>query len=141
MVKRRIILTEDDPDDRELFTMFLAHRADIALLPIMGHGMELLTYLENLADAELPELIILDQNMPMMNGKQTLEALRDHARLATIPTVVYSTYADSKLVAECTKLGARMVAMKPLDKAGYNKMMNDFLSLLVNTKTAYTAQR
>lgn len=130
MVTRKIILAEDDPDDRELFEMFLSKRTDITLLPVADNGMELLAYLEDASEAALPDLIILDQNMPMMNGKQTLQALGDHARFSSIPVVIYSTYADSNLVTECKKLGARMVAMKPLDHAGYNKMVDDFLLLL-----------
>lgn len=127
---RKVILAEDDPDDRELFEIFLAKRTDIKLLPAVGNGMELLTYLEDASESNLPDLIVLDQNMPMMSGKQTLEALRDHAKFSNIPAVIYSTYADSNLITECKKLGARMVAMKPLDLNGYNKMMDDFLTLL-----------
>lgn len=131
MITRKVILAEDDPDDRELFELFLSNRTDISLLPSAGNGIELLAYLESSSEAELPELIILDQNMPMMNGKQTLQALNDHERFSNIPVVIYSTYADSNLITECKKLGARMVAMKPLDLAGYNKMMDDFLLLLM----------
>jgi len=125
------MLVEDDTDDRELFQAFVGDRSDIILLPIMGNGIELMTYLDTVFETGLPDLIILDQNMPRMNGKQTLQALKTDGRFADIPAVVYSTYTDRNLITECQDLGARMVAMKPIDQDGYHKMLNDFLLVLM----------
>lgn len=69
--------------------------------------------------------------MRMMNGKQTLEALKSNSGFSEIPAVICSTYTDSSLITECKKPGARMVTMKPIDHEGYHKMMDDFLRLLV----------
>ena len=130
MKVKRIRLVEDDEDDRDLFHNFFADRKDIRLLPTVGNGLELIDYLENAHSADdLPGLIILDQNMPKMNGKQTLKYLQSSTRFSKIPTVVYSTYTDSSLIIDCKKLGAFMVAVKPIDEDGYHKMMDDFLGL------------
>ena len=127
----KVILVEDDEDDQELFYLFCSKRTDLDLLPCVGNGLELIDYLESIRKEDsLPDLIVLDQNMPRMNGKQTLQVLKSHDRFSTIPTVVYSTYTDSTLIVECTKLGANMVAVKPVDEQGYQKMMDDFLMLL-----------
>jgi len=125
----RVILVEDDEDDKDLFHSFIGSRADIVLLPTVGNGLELKEYLENAKDDELPDLIVLDQNMPMMNGKQTLKFLKNSDRFADIATVVYSTYADSTLIEDCKKLGAIIVASKPIDQEGYEKMMDEFLTV------------
>ena len=131
MKTTRVILAEDDNDDSELFKMFLAHRKDIELLGVVTNGKELISYLDGVrVDDQLPHLIILDQNMPMMNGKQTLQFLSDHARYSGIPAVIYSTYADSSLIIDCKRLGAKMVASKPIDEVGYEKMMDDFLQII-----------
>jgi CheY-like chemotaxis protein len=131
MPVRKIILVEDDPDDRELFTLFYSPRGDLQLLPSVENGIELINYLQNVPkDQGLPDLIVLDQNMPKMNGRQTLQYLKSNDRYAAIPTVIYSTYTDTNLVNECIKLGANMVAVKPIDNEGYQKMMDDFLGLL-----------
>ena len=124
----RVLLVEDDADDRELFATFFAGRTDILVLAAVGNGLELVDRLiKTASDNELPDLIVLDQNMPLMNGKQSLEFLRSHERFAKIPAVIYSTYADTTLIIDCKKLGARMVASKPIDNDGYQKMMDDFL--------------
>lgn len=131
MKKTRVILVEDDTDDSELFKTFLAHRNDIVLLCIASNGIELIRFLDRMPDDDqLPHLIILDQNMPMMNGKQTLKYLSEHDRYSVIPAVIYSTYADSSLVVDCKKLGAKMVASKPIDEDGYDKMMDNFLEVI-----------
>jgi CheY-like chemotaxis protein len=131
MTPRRVILVEDDPDDRDLFQMFFSSREDISLMPILGNGLELISFLEEIEnDHELPDLIVLDQNMPMMNGKQTLSYLKQHKRYAEIPAVIYSTYTDTNLIADCKTLGARIVASKPIDHDGYQKMMDDFLDVI-----------
>src|SRR5436190_19397364 len=128
MASKTVLLSEDDPDDRELFAFFYADRGDITVLPSVTNGQELVDYLRALAPGDkLPDLIVLDQNMPRMNGKQALMFIKSTARFSEIPTVIYSTYTDSNLVLECTKLGASMVALKPMDHEGYKKMMDDFL--------------
>lgn len=125
----RVLLAEDDSDDKDLFVNFFADRADISILPIANNGLEVIDYLKKAPNEDLPGLIVLDQNMPLMNGKQTLQVLKADERFSSIPTVVYSTYADSNLIMDCKKLGARMVAVKPIDDEGYQKMMDNFLTV------------
>jgi CheY-like chemotaxis protein len=125
----RVLLVEDDPDDRELFVSFLGNRGDISLMPAVTNGIELIDRLMKTATDDLPDLIVLDQNMPLMNGKQALQFLSSHEQFFTIPVVIYSTYADTTLIIDCKKLGAKMVASKPIDDEGYQKMMDDFLKV------------
>lgn len=127
----RVLLVEDDSDDRDLFVTFFAKRNDISLMPAVSNGLELVDYLiKTVLDKDLPDLIVLDQNMPLMNGKQTLQFLKSDPRFARIPAVIYSTYTDSNLIIECKKVGASMVAVKPIDDEGYQKMMDDFLQVI-----------
>jgi CheY-like chemotaxis protein len=131
MKAKRIILVEDDADDIELFETFLSNREDIELLPPVHNGIELINYLQNIVDGnQMPDLIVLDQNMPLMSGKETLKVLKSSELLSKIPAVIYSTYTDSSLIVDCKKLGADMVAVKPIDEEGYVKMMDDFLLML-----------
>lgn len=130
MVKK-VILAEDDSDDRDLFIEFYAHRNDIVLLTSVKDGADLKNFLEEIKEErDLPDLIVLDQNMPRMNGKQTLAFLKSHPVFSKIPAVIYSTYTDSNLIMDCKNLGAAMVASKPIDFQGYNKMMDDFLAVV-----------
>jgi CheY-like chemotaxis protein len=130
MKARKVILVEDDADDRDLFAEFFTHRKDIELLPAVGNGLELIKYLQNVStDEGFPDLVVLDQNMPMMNGTQTLEFLKSNPRFKKIPAVIYSTYIDNNLIIDGKKLGVKKVVVKPIDDEGYQKMMDDFLQI------------
>jgi CheY-like chemotaxis protein len=134
MLRKKVILVEDDADDRDLFAAFYSKRHDLTLMASVENGVDLINYLHEVnSDDGLPDLIILDQNMPKMNGMQTLAFLKSNHRYAQIQAVIYSTHADTSLVHECLKLGAGMVAVKPINREGYQKMMDDFLQL-VQTK-------
>jgi len=131
MMAKRVLLAEDDADDKDLFITFFEGRKDISILPVASNGLELIDYLMKAKSAEeLPDLIVLDQNMPLMNGKQTLQFLKSHERFSGIAAVVYSTYVDTTLIMDCKDLGAGMVASKPVDMEGYQKMMDDFLKII-----------
>ena len=125
---KKVLLAEDDIDDRWFFTDFLKHRTDIEVLSSVTNGVEVLDYLSKTSENDLPNIIILDQNMPKLNGKETLLELRTHDKYNKIAIVVYSTYTDYKLIEECTSLGATLVHAKPVSSEGYNQMINTILN-------------
>ena len=128
MSPKKILLAEDDIDDQKLFYDFLRHREDIVLMPVAENGVHLFDSLEKIASAnDLPDLIILDQNMPKRSGLQTLQLLKDTNRYAHIPVMVYSTYTDQQLIKISSEMGAFSVASKPITKDGYDEMINCFL--------------
>jgi CheY-like chemotaxis protein len=130
MVKK-ILLAEDDEDDRLLFSNFLKERDDFELMKICENGMEVLEYLDSIPDEnDYPDLVMLDQNMPKMNGSQTLQLLKNVPRLAKIPVAMYTTYTDKRLMDECYLAGALTVVTKPISHSGYHQMMNDLNQLL-----------
>lgn len=125
MKRKRILLAEDDADDRAFFCEFLSDRQDIIILPVAENGEDLLEYLHNIPDnEELPDIIILDQNMPKLNGLQTLQALKSSNRFVHIITMVYSTYPDDNLLKKSKDLGAAMVMVKPATPGEYNEIID-----------------
>src|SRR5687768_16214912 len=110
MQAKKILIAEDDDDDKSLLYFFLQDRKDIALMPIVENGVELIDALDSIADpSHLPDMIILDQNMPKRNGLQTLRQLKETRSHSTIPVMVYSTYIDQTLVNSCTESGAKAI--------------------------------
>jgi CheY-like chemotaxis protein len=129
-IPKKILLAEDDPDDRGFFFQFLRHRPDLLLLPPVENGEEVFAFLEQAQHGTLPDVIILDQNMPKCNGLQTLAILKNNIQYENIPVFVYSTYTDDYLVKQSIQLGARSVLEKPLSQEGYHKMIDDMLQLI-----------
>ena len=87
-----VIYAEDDEDDRAMLAeSFRKYIADKTLVT-MPNGMALLHYLhENRAQKNLPCMIILDQNMPLMNGGEVIAALKIDSALQNIPVVLFTT--------------------------------------------------
>jgi CheY-like chemotaxis protein len=132
MTPKKVLLAEDDSDDQQIFYDFLYHRTDLHLLPVAENGVALFHFLESVCSAgELPDLIILDQNMPKRNGLQTLRMLKEDPRYAAIPVMVYSTYTDQQLIDACLEVGASAVMTKPITKEGYEEMIDAFLKVVV----------
>ncbi len=126
MITKKILLAEDDVDDRDFFHDFLCNRKDIELLPIVENGEEIIQYLESLSDStSLPDVIILDQNMPKRSGLNTLQYIKENKRYTHISVVIYSTYADENLIEKSYRLGANSVITKPTNMEGYHKMIDE----------------
>lgn len=131
MTRKKILLAEDDRDDRELFENFLRQRSDLLLLEPAENGDILMRLLDAQPGADaLPDAIVLDQNMPKCNGLQTLERIKSSSRYAHIPVMIYTTYADQTLERRSIDLGATLVKSKPSDRQGYHRMMDEFLALI-----------
>ncbi|OLY94301.1 CheY chemotaxis protein or a CheY-like REC (receiver) domain [Cnuella takakiae] len=94
--KKVIYWADDDIDDLELFREVLNEVAPEYELHQFFHGKLLLEHLEKLNGAGFPSLIILDMNMPVMDGRETLTQLQKEERYKTIPKVVFTT-SDSEM--------------------------------------------
>ena len=130
MHRKTVLLADDDMDDREMFEEILSENQQVQLAGSVENGQELLGFLFNLDNDTLPDLIVLDHNMPKMNGLQTLDALKKDNKYQHIPVVIFSTYCDNKLQTECTKLGAAMVFTKPSSFDEYEEMISTFLEII-----------
>ena len=130
MPRKTVLLADDDIDDREMFQEILSDNQQVELKASVENGQELLSFLLKLESDPLPDLIVLDHNMPKMNGIQTLDALKKNDKYQHIPVVIFSTYCDNKLLTECTNLGAAMVFTKPSSFDEYQDMITAFLEII-----------
>ena len=110
MKSRYIIFADDDADDLELITgFFKQYNRNINVLEFKD-GREVLKFLDDFALNAAPLLIILDINMPRLNGKETLAAIRKHPKYQYIPVVIYSTSNNPFDEEYCRRLGASWVS-------------------------------
>ncbi|MHB1216204.1 MAG: PAS domain-containing protein [Thiobacillus sp.] len=105
-----ILYIEDNPSNIKLVAQILGHRQHIHLLT--AHTPELGI---ELARARHPELILLDINMPGMDGYQVLEVLRADASLQAIPVVAVTANAMPRDIARGTAAGFVDYLTKPID--------------------------
>jgi CheY-like chemotaxis protein len=92
MIGPYVIFADDDPDDLELITGYFHDYSPGVPAVELGNGSEVLHFLRTLTfNDALPLLVVLDINMPRLNGKETLLAIRTDPRLSLIPVLLYST--------------------------------------------------
>lgn len=114
-----ILMAEDDEDDRLLTREALAEAGLTHQLRFVGDGRELVEYLTHTggfagpAEAPRPSIILLDVNMPRMNGWEALEAIRADPQLRSIPVVMMTTGWSQGDIHRCYELGANSFIQKP----------------------------
>jgi len=101
-----ILLVEDDADDRYIMHQAFTELNYIEQIKVFNSGEEIFKYLRNLPHESLyPALVVLDYNMPGMNGGEVLMRLKMDESLRSIPVAMYST-GMRQLEAKLKGLGA-----------------------------------
>ena len=109
-----ILVADDDEDDRFLISEAFNEVTNISKRVVfVSNGLELLEFLHHEWQYELPILILLDLNMPQMDGNETLRALREHVKYKVTPTVVLSTSSAEPDIQNAYSLGANSFFSKP----------------------------
>ncbi len=118
---KEILLVEDNPDDVEL-TRLAFDEAKIAnQLAVVGDGAEALDYLfargrfSDRDPADLPSLILLDLNLPKVDGREVLQAIRANEATRSLPVVVLTTSTEPFDVEATYALGVNSYIQKPVD--------------------------
>lgn len=109
----KILIADDDADDMELIEEAICSSASTADLYKISEGKIVIDFLDKLPDIELPCLMIIDYNMPEMNGPQLLDQLNNSPRYKNIPKIMLSTSGGTLYVSECKGKGALAYFVKP----------------------------
>ena len=116
----RILLADDDIDDRSLFEQALKGISISTHLTIVNDGEQLMKYLANNLE-HLPNILFLDLNMPRKNGFECLVEISENETLKDLSVIIFSTsYPQDKsyelgMISNLFKLGARVYLRKPTD--------------------------
>lgn len=116
-----ILLAEDDPGDQELTRRALENEGLHIDLRIVGDGEEAAQYLRREGaytdpiDSPRPDLMLLDLNMPRMNGRELLNQLKRDPDLGRIPIVVLTTSQQEADILRSYDLGCNSYIQKPVD--------------------------
>jgi DNA-binding response OmpR family regulator len=108
-----ILIGEDDLDDQEFLKEIFNKVDDSFELTFISKGMEVVNYMGNLLDTQRPCLIVLDYNMPGLNGAQILQELRKTQKFDDIPKIIWSTSGSEFFKNLCREAGAIDYVTKP----------------------------
>lgn len=111
-----ILLVEDNPVDLDLTLRAFKSRKLANPVEIARDGEEALAFIEKWRNGDpLPVVILLDLNLPKVNGLEVLEAIKKHPDFRIIPVVVLTTSSESRDVRTAYQLGANSYIVKPVD--------------------------
>ncbi|MCW3072962.1 MAG: response regulator [Flaviaesturariibacter sp.] len=130
----RILLVEDDADDRYIMHQAFEELGFAEEVKMFSSGEELNKYLGQLGDSGFPELIVLDYNMPALNGAELALSLKKHPILKAIPVVLYSTGMNPKMKDELLKAGVLHCFEKGMEYNDVLKLVMAFKELIKETK-------
>lgn len=117
-----LLLVEDDPGDVELTREALEEAKVRNRLHVVSDGVEAMAFLRRdgrYAEAPRPDLILLDLNLPRMDGREVLGQLKKDTLLRRIPVVVLTTSEAEKDILEAYELHANAYIVKPVDLAQF----------------------
>jgi CheY-like chemotaxis protein len=122
-----VFYADDDPDDLQLLkTAFKDYSDDIKLMTATD-GEEALEILESLPEEQTPCLIILDINMPKVNGKEALKQLRKLPRYQSLPTILFTTSNQPIDKEFAEKYNAGFIT-KPIEMTQLEKIADVFVA-------------
>src|ERR1700680_3529032 len=110
-----ILVVDDSPEDirliRDAFSLWKGNRR----VQVFLNGVEALNHFKNCPQETLPDLILLDWNLPGIKGEQVLEHLKNDKGLRKIPVVIFTSSSAPAGRLRATELGADRFINKPVD--------------------------
>lgn len=113
LVEKTILLVDDDSEDQFLMQEAFSDNGIGDTLRFADNGESAIELLDQLKPEELPSLIVMDLNMPRMNGRETLSYLKQHPLYHDIPVIIYSTSINDLERTRCKEIGAAAYITKP----------------------------
>ncbi|HST40287.1 MAG TPA: response regulator [Conexibacter sp.] len=113
-----VLLVEDDPGDTLMIREAFEDNKVNNTLACVTDGTEAMSYLRRegrYADAPRPDLVLLDLNLPKMDGREVLKEIKGDDQLSTIPVVVLTTSQAEEDVLRSYRLHANAYVTKPVD--------------------------
>lgn len=116
-ISQPLLLIEDSADDYEATTRAFAKANLYNPVIWCKSGEEALELLHG-KKIEWPGLIMLDLNMPGLDGRKVLALLKEDEKLRQIPVIILTTSADTRDIEECYRMGANSYVQKPVSFDG-----------------------
>ncbi|MGI8893221.1 MAG: response regulator [Bacteroidia bacterium] len=125
MAYKNILLVDDDDDDQEIFLAALGEIDKSIKCTIAGNGREALEMLNN--GLVNPDIILLDLNMPVMNGQQFLLEINQDKKHKGIPVIILSTTSHNATIELVMDMGAQQFFSKPDSFEGLISILKSIL--------------
>ena len=134
--KSCILLVDDSEDDRLLMMRSLNKSEPAAEVISLEDGVAALKFIEEQAPDKKPALVLLDLNMPKIDGFEVLSRIRANAATKTLPVVILTTSDEGTDIRRSYELGANSYVRKPVDSNEYAGAIAQLKSYWLSTNLA-----
>ena len=134
-VEKVILLVEDNPDEEMLTLRAMQRYKGNASVAVARDGVEALEYLfaaDGQVEARMPRFVILDLNLPRVDGFDVIARLRADPRTLPLPVVVFSSSSERQDVRRCNHLGANSYVVKPVAAEQYREAVSRMVQYWLN---------
>ena len=137
--QKLILIADDDQDDRMMLGDAFAENENPPALIFVEDGEELMNYLHRrgrFSESEkypLPQLILLDLNMPRKDGRETLKEIKSTPGLKRIPVIIFSTSSETQDIIKCYDEGSNCFLTKPLTFNALVELTRSFSKYWIET--------
>lgn len=125
--RKFVLYADDDADDKDWVAEACAALNAAVKLVFVENGRQALDYLSLNDSSGFPTLIVLDLNMPELDGRQTLKRLKTHPDYHSIPVAIVTTSTNKIDREVCRQLGADLFLTKPHTREGWQQVIRHFL--------------
>lgn len=125
----KLLIAEDDPDEHAFIKSAFKKYPFFEIVDIVSNGKELVEKLECSVEDMLPDLILSDLNMPMVDGLTALTKLKSNPMLCKIPFVIFTTCGQETTKKLCHSKGADGFLVKPWTLNNYDKFILSLKSI------------
>ncbi|RME03459.1 MAG: response regulator [Planctomycetota bacterium] len=127
MKHKQILLAEDNEDDVKL-TLRAFKKCQIHNIIVVQNGVEALDYLLGRGSYQnptppLPHMVLLDLNLPKLNGLEVLKTLRSCKRTCLLPVIILTSSREEKDILQSYQLGANSYIRKPVDFSKFKEVV------------------
>ncbi len=130
-----VLLADDDVDDQYFIKhAFTMHDCNIKIFTV-SDGTELLDFLagksNNVNSSKIiPDVLLLDINMPKMDGIEALKFIRKNVKFKDMPVYILSTTRNEEQINRAKNLSVKAFYSKPNDLAGYKPLVEEICNLI-----------
>lgn len=138
MKRFNILLVEDNQGDVLLTQEAFEESGDNCQLFVVNDGQEAINFLERIppyAHVDSPKLILLDINLPKINGHEVLRYIKSNSNLKHIPVIMLTTSSSEKDISACYSNYANCYITKPNDVADFFKIIENVNNFWLNNVT------
>lgn len=125
-----LLLVDDDPDDRDIFNAEFVSANPTVPVQYASSGHEALKMLEESAPSGLPIVLLIDYQMPGLDGLGLLQILQNNTKYNGITKIMWSSSHRIKDMEDCKRFGASHYLIKPATNAELQKVIHQLTAVI-----------